>query len=251
MPCILHDDNAYLVVSKQPNQLVYKSYYSRNIKSIPLLNELEQILAYKLYPIHRLDYKTSGLLLFAKSSESAKELQQTFEKREVTKTYLALVRGFFNPSDGSIDSPVKHPETGKYRDAETAYQTLLQIQLPFPVKPYDSSRYSLMILKPKTGRMHQLRKHMNKVAHPIIGDHKYGNRHHNQFFENHWKCPYLLLHAYSLNLQMNEKELDLTVPVSNAWSELLEKLIRHGEIIYQAEDYERLAKLNKWPVLNH
>src|SRR6056300_771815 len=104
MPCILHDDNDYLVVSKQPNQLVYKSYYSRNIKSIPLLNELEEILAYKLHPVHRLDYKTSGLLLFAKSSESAKELQQTFEKREVTKTYLALVRGFFNPSDGSIDS---------------------------------------------------------------------------------------------------------------------------------------------------
>lgn len=249
MSIIIKDHPDFIAVSKPHNQLVYKSYYSRNIKTKPLLNELEEELGYKLYPIHRLDYKTSGLLLFAKSSATAKELQQLFEKRLIQKTYLALVRGFFKEREGVIDSPVKHPESGVYLEAETDYHSLLEIELPYPVQPYETSRYTLVVLKPKTGRMHQLRKHMNKVAHPIIGDHKYGNRHHNRFFESHWSFPDMLLHAHQLTLSAPFEQEVLVANVPKTWNILLEKLLIEGIIHYTSTDYKQYAEADNWKSL--
>lgn len=248
MACILLDHTDYIVTAKRPNQLVYKSYYSRNISSLPLLNELEQNMEQKLYPIHRLDYKTSGLLLFAKSSDAARHFQQAFEKRSPTKTYLALVRGFFDQKSGVINTPVKHPETGKYQEAETYYETVLELELPYPVQPYSTCRYSFVIFQPKTGRMHQLRKHANKVAHPIIGDHRYGNRHHNQFYAQQWAFANLCLHAWTLEIEdLSGKALKLEVPLPSAWNVLFESLFREASITFQSIAYEDIAKGNDLP----
>lgn len=195
---IVFEDEYCLLVNKPNNVLVHHSYYSRNIKDDSLLQLLrKQFINQNFYPIHRLDRKTSGLILLSKKKEFVSKFQELFISNNIQKKYYSFVRGFCNEL-GTIDTPVKNPDTGVYKDALTHYKRISQIELKIPVIPYPTSRYSILELEPKTGRMHQLRKHMNKIAHPIIGDHKYGNRHHNQMFENEFGLDLLFLHAYSL-----------------------------------------------------
>ncbi|CAG0911716.1 unnamed protein product, partial [Cyprideis torosa] len=87
------------------------------------------------------------------------------------------------------------------KDAVTDYRCLLQTELPFPVGRYQTTRYSLVELNPKTGRKHQLRRHMKHISHPIVGDTTHGNGQHNQFFREHFGCHRLLLHARSLQVE--------------------------------------------------
>jgi tRNA pseudouridine65 synthase len=223
---IIYDDEYCIVVNKPNNILVHHSYYSRNITDDSLLQLLrKQFVNQNFYPLHRLDRKTSGLLLLAKKKEYISKFQDLFTSHSIQKKYYALVRGYCEES-GKIDSRVKNPDTGVYKDALTLYKKISQIELNIPVSPYSTSRYSLLELQPKTGRMHQLRKHMNKIAHPIIGDHKYGNRHHNQMFETKFGLDYLFLHAHTLEFKhpfIGENiTLNLQVPIF--WRELFKKL---------------------------
>ena len=196
---IVYADASVIVVNKPNDLLVHHSYYARNIREESLVQILRN--ECETYPVHRLDRKTSGIMIFAKDKTTAKYLQDQFEAKQVVKTYFALVRGFTDP-EGRIDSPVKHADTGKYQDALTYYQTIESVEVDFPVNPYPTSRYSLVELSPKTGRMHQLRKHLNKISHPIIGDPKYGNRHHNHEFQERFGHAKLYLHANSLSLKL-------------------------------------------------
>lgn len=222
---ILFSDSNLVIVSKPNNILVHPSYYARNIKTTPLNEVLFEQLGEKLYPAHRLDHKTSGVIIFGKSSESVAEIRKQFEANTVIKEYYALVRGY-TEMEGIIDTPVKNNDTGKYRDALTAYQTLSSVEVDIPVQPYPKSRYSLVKLVPKTGRMHQLRKHMNKISHPIIGDHRYGNRHHNRMFEEQLNLPNLFLHARSIefnDLKTNQP-IRISAPFPDFWTDAMNKL---------------------------
>ena len=196
---ILFEDDDLLVVNKPNNILVYPSYYARNLKG-PKLVDLIANRATKHHPVHRLDYKTSGVIIFAKNPNAAKEIQVQFENNTIEKNYLAFVRGHTDPN-GKIDSPVKNADTGVYKEALTFYTSIQSIEIDIPVEPYPKSRYSIISLNPRTGRMHQLRKYLNKISHPIIGDHKYGNRHHNRMFEEELGLPNLFLHAASIKFQ--------------------------------------------------
>ena len=194
---VIYEDEYCLVVNKPNNLLVHHSYFSRNVEEESLV-ELLRLAGYDHpIPVHRLDRKTSGALLFSKSNEYVKSFQELFENDLIDKKYVALLRGFVNDG-GVIDSPVKN-ERGNYKEALTYFRMFKTKELPIPVTPYNSSRYSLVVMSPKTGRMHQLRIHANKISHPIIGDHKYGNRHHNKMFEDTLNMPNLFLHAYKLN----------------------------------------------------
>ena len=229
---ILFEDEYCIIVNKPNNILVHHSYYARNITEDSLLQLLrKQFDNSNFYPVHRLDRKTSGLLLLTKKKEYISKFQNLFITNQIQKTYYALVRGFCEPK-GIIDTPVKNPDTGIYKDALTIYKRISQIELSIPVVPYSSSRYSILELQPKTGRMHQLRKHMNKIAHPIIGDHKYGNRHHNQMFESEFGLDYLFLHAYLLEFKhpFTDEKIKITIKSPIFWHDLLVKLnweIRH------------------------
>ncbi len=216
IPILYHDDNL-IVVSKPNNMLVHHSYYARNIKTQSLVEFFKG--KFKLYPVHRLDHKTSGLIILAKSSEIAAKIQQQFEKKTIEKKYLALVRGF-TPKEGKIDTPVKNADTGKYKESLTLFRTLQSIEVPIAVEPYSQSRYSLIEFIPKTGRMHQLRKHANKMSHPIIGDHKYGNRHHNRMFAEQLNLPNLFLHAYSLSFDhpITLEKIELKALLPGFWN---------------------------------
>lgn len=196
---IIYEDDYCLVVNKPNNLLMHHSYFSRNIEE----DSLVQLLKLQGYespvPVHRLDRKTSGILLLAKDKEFVKPFQELFDTNAISKKYIALVRGYID-EPGIIDSPVKN-ERGNYKEALTHYKCLDQFELNIPVEPYSTARYSLIEFEPKTGRMHQLRIHANKISHPIIGDHKYGNRHHNRMFEEQLGLPNLFLHAFELKFE--------------------------------------------------
>lgn len=208
---IVFEDDVLIAVNKPNNFLIHQSHYARNITEITLLQKLENQLGYTVYPLHRLDRKTSGIILLLKDKSRVAEFQKLFSNKLIAKTYYAIVRGF-SPASGEINSPVKEDDSGIYKDALTRFETLAQIELPIPVNLHNTSRYSLLKLTPKTGRMHQLRKHMNKINHPIIGDPKYGDRFHNRMFEKEFGSTYLLLHAY---------QIEFTHPVSGQKMKLI------------------------------
>lgn len=217
---VLFEDDYCLIVNKPNNVLVHHSYYSRNIKDDSLLQLLrKQFEGSNFFPVHRLDRKTSGIIVLAKDKTYVSKFQALFTSDSIQKKYYALVRGFCEAA-GRIDSRVKNPDTGVYKEALTLYKTISQITLNIPVQPYDTSRYSVLEFEPKTGRMHQLRKHANKMAHPIIGDHKYGNRHHNQMFESNFDLDLLFLHAHSLSFThpFTDENLCITKKTPSFWN---------------------------------
>ncbi len=219
---VLFEDDYCIIVNKPNNILVHHSYYSRNITDDSLLQLLTKQFNCKHYPVHRLDRKTSGVILLAKDKSNVNLFQDLFIQQAITKKYLALARGYCQDI-GKIDTPIKNPDTGVYKDALTCYHTLHKIELNIPVKPYKTCRYSLLSLEPKTGRMHQLRKHLNKISHPIIGDHKYGNRHHNKMFADKFEIDNLYLHAHSLSFvhPFKGEPINVSAPIPYFWSSFI------------------------------
>jgi tRNA pseudouridine65 synthase len=218
---VLYNDDYCIIVNKPENVLVHHSYYARNIKDDSVLQLLrKQFENQNFYPVHRLDRKTSGLLILTKSKHNVSKFQVLFDTKKITKKYKALVRGHSN-DDGVIDTPIKNNETAIYKNALTNYKTLLRYELNIPVIPYSTSRYSLIELEPKTGRTHQIRKHLNKIAHPIIGDHKYGNRHHNQMFEKEFSIDNLFLQAYQLVFKhpFIDESINISIDLPKFWKE--------------------------------
>ncbi|WP_300664565.1 RluA family pseudouridine synthase [Fluviicola sp.] len=218
---VVFEDEQCLVVNKPVNLIVHHSYYARNIEETSLTDLIRVQGWENASPVHRLDRKTSGLLLFAKESKWVAEFQSLFEKDEIEKKYLALLRGFVD-AEGIIDSPVKN-DRGNYKEAKTIFRCLEQFERDYIIPPYEKQRYSLVEMIPVTGRMHQLRIHANKMAHPIINDPKYGNRHHNHYFQEELGIHELFLHAYSLRFQQpfSGELIDLQVDLPEFWSVFL------------------------------
>ncbi len=221
---IIYEDDLIVVVNKPNNYLVHQSHYARNIQEPTLLDILADQFIDPLYPVHRLDRKTSGAIMLARQKEHVSTFQRLFTDQCITKSYYAIVRGFTDEKF-TIDSPVKNNDTGFYKDAITDGKTIHQVELEIPVHPYNSSRYSLVRLTPQTGRMHQLRIHMNKISHPIIGDYKYGDRFHNRMFETEFQCIYMFLHAKHLCFEhpITHEQLDLTADLPEDWIIILNR----------------------------
>ena len=222
---IIYEDEYVLCVTKPNNVLVHHAYHSRNMSDEKsLLQLIQEQIGLKTYPIHRLDRKTSGAILLAKNKEYVSEFQDLFTNNEIQKIYYGVVRGF-SPASKTIDSPVKGRDANVHKEALTELKTLENITLEIPVKPYDTSRYSLVELFPKTGRMHQLRVHSNKISHPLIGDTKYGDKNHDVMFDENFGFKNLFLHAGKLEFThpfTNEK-LILKASFPKDWIALFEK----------------------------
>jgi len=220
---ILFEDDFILVVNKPNNVLIHKSYYARNITTPTLLHILKEQIGVALFPVHRLDRKTSGILILAKQKEIVAEFQELFNENKIQKTYIAIVRGIVE-SSSIIDSPVKNPDTKVYKKAETHCKPMFSKELDIPVHPYETSRYSLVQLSPSTGRMHQLRIHLNKVSHPIVGDYKYGDRFHNRMFENEFNCHNLFLHAVLLEFThpKSNNHIKISAPFPSDWNKIFD-----------------------------
>lgn len=205
---ILHIDPDLVAVDKPPGLLVHRSAIDRH-ETRYALQILRDQLGQRVYPVHRLDKPTSGVLLFALNVDTAQRLTQQFAAGQVRKTYLAVVRGHALES-ASIDYALREeldPMTDALADAAkpaqpaiTHYRRLATAELPYPVGRYPTCRYSVLEVNPATGRKHQIRRHMKHIFHPVIGDTTHGDGRHNQFFREHIGCRRLLLAATGLDL---------------------------------------------------
>lgn len=216
---ILYEDEYIICVTKPNNVVVHHAHHSRNVADEDsLLQLLFNQFNKKFYPIHRLDRKTSGIILLAKETSFVSKFQELFTNNEIQKTYYGVVRGHA-PESLVIDSPVKGRDANVHKDAETHLKTIHKVVIDIPVKPYDSSRYSLVEMRPKTGRLHQLRIHTNKISHPLIGDPKYGDKNHNVMFIDNFNCENLFLHAHSLEFKhpFSDEKLFIKSDFSKDW----------------------------------
>lgn len=222
---ILFQDEHIVVIDKPSGLLVHRTALARGETEFAMQMLRDQI-GQHVFPIHRLDRPTSGLLVFALSSEVARKLSDAFAERQVIKTYHAMVRGYM-PEQGVIDYPLteeldavadKHAsQEATAKEAITEFETLRKVELPFKVsKKHDSSRFSLVKCKPTTGRKHQIRRHFAHLRHPIIGDTNHGDGRQNRFFREAFNSHRLLLIASAIQFQhpvtSEEIHLELELP---------------------------------------
>lgn len=209
---IVYQDDYLIAINKPHGLLVHRSSIAQDTKEFALQQLKAQIGRY-VSPVHRLDRKTSGVLLFALEKEVEKAMHQKFMNGEVEKEYLAIVRGY-TLDDMEIDYPLMK-ENGTIQEAFTAFKTLKRAELPIPLGKYDTSRYSLIEAKPTTGRMHQLRKHFAHIFHPIIGDRKHGCNKQNRLFKEKFEMTTMLLHASKLQFDhpITKQEITISAPV--------------------------------------
>ena len=231
---IIYQDEYLVAINKPSNLLVHRSWIDKDETRFAIQILRDQIGQY-VYPLHRLDKPTSGVLIFALSKEIAKAVSEQMQENGFQKEYLAIVRGYTQES-GNIDYALKEvldkmtdakARTDKEaQSAVTHYEKLAQIELPFEVGRYKTARYSFIKLFPQTGRKHQLRRHMKHILHPIVGDTKYGRGEHNRFFRDEYDSHRLLLHACELRLNhpVIGKELRLRARVEGSFLDVIKKL---------------------------
>lgn len=195
---ILFQDKHLVAINKPHGLLVHRSKIARDAQEFAL-QLLKSQLNRWVNPVHRLDRKTGGVLLFALDKETEKAMQQQFSENKVQKKYLAIVRGH-TPDFEEIDYPLRK-ENGTLQEAFTAYTTLHRAELPFALGAHQTSRYSMVEARPTTGRMHQLRKHFSHIFHPIIGDRTHGCNKQNRMFKADFEMETMLLHASKLSFQ--------------------------------------------------
>ena len=231
---ILYHDEHLVAVNKPSGLLVHRSMIDRHETRFAIQLVRDQI-GQRVYPMHRLDKPTSGVLLFALNPDIARLMTEAFTTSQVSKTYLAVVRGYINEAD-IIDYPLKE-ELDKIADRDarqdkaaqsaiTHYKRLGTVELPYPVGRYQTARYSLVELKPQTGRKHQLRRHMKHIFHPIVGDTTHGDGKQNTFMRQQFDCHRLLLHAAELSFihPVTQQAITLRAGLDEVFSEVIEAM---------------------------
>jgi len=216
---ILFEDENLIAVSK-PEGLASIAENDSTIDSLHTL--LEKKLSQKLFIVHRLDKEVSGVILFAKNTQTHKLLNRQFNNRTISKYYLALVHGNVEDDNGKINKPIREFGSGrmgvdepKGKPSETKYHV---------VKRY--GEYTLLELNPSTGRRHQLRVHLYHLGHPVVGDLRYGNK------NSQIKFPRLMLHAKSLEFIIpNGKQIIVEAEIPDSFKDILNNL--KSEIVLQ------------------
>jgi tRNA pseudouridine65 synthase len=229
---IVYRDDDYIAVFKPAGLVVHRSKFTRADEPILLQTLRDQIDQY-VFPVHRLDRPTAGLILFGLNSSAAAKMVELFTNRHVTKHYQALVRGFA-PDSGSIDKPLREkygeelfPEStvdNPTQEAMTTFNTLARFTAPWPIGDFPEARFSLLEIQPFTGRWHQIRRHLNHIAFPVIGDHRHGDHRYNQLVFGQTGVYRMLLTAM---------RLDFRHPISG---EL------HSVVVSRGSEFDRLLK---------
>ena len=183
---LLHLDDRLAAFAKPSGMLVHRGWGDADVVAVDLVREA---FGGRVHPVHRLDRATSGVLLFALDPEAAAALCGMFERGEVHKTYFALVRGVA-PEEGVIDHPIPRTEDGPRVPAVTAFR-----------RRYVFERWSLVEARPATGRLHQIRRHLKHISHPIVGDVNYGKGEINRLFRERFGLRRLALHASALRFE--------------------------------------------------
>lgn len=228
VPQILFQDESILALFKPSGWFVHPPEdprHRRGLKRKTCVQWLSDTHEIKASPAHRLDAGTEGVLVFGKTKTALQNLNEQFHSKSVQKIYHAVVRGWINPADGKIELPLELDSTSKLVDCLTHYSTLGQIEKDFsPTPKFLKSRYSLLQVTPETGRFHQIRRHMNRISHPIIGDSEHGDIRHNKYFRETLGLEGLCLKALKISLSH---------PVSNTALTFESLLTPKWEMIYK------------------
>jgi len=231
---ILYQDEFLVAVDKPAGLFVHRSFMDKDEIHFALQLVRDQIGQY-VYPLHRLDRPTSGVLLFALTKDVARLMGQAFSDRDITKTYYALTRGHLL-NDGVVDYPLKEKlddlgdkNVSRDKDAQSAqtdYQAMASASLPIPLGKYDSVRYSLIKCHPHTGRRHQIRRHLAHLRHPIIGDINYGDNKQNPFFTEHFGFKRLMLIAKQVDFihPITKLAISITAEFDEQWLQVFNEL---------------------------
>jgi tRNA pseudouridine65 synthase len=181
---VLREERRFVAVAKPSGVAVHHGWSHDGEVALALTRDA---LGRYVFPVHRLDRPTSGVLLFALDAEGARTLHEMFEDGRMDKRYLALVRGVM-PEQGTIDHPIPRREDGPRVPAVTSFQRL-----------WAGDHISLVEARPHTGRLHQVRRHLKHLSHPVIGDANYGKGALNRAYREQSGLARLALHAAKLS----------------------------------------------------
>lgn len=230
---IIYQDEYLVAINKPSGLLVHRSLLDKHETQFAVQLLRDQI-GQRVFPVHRLDRPTSGVLVFALSADIARKLGEQFAAQLIEKTYLAIVRGHIM-DEGIIDYALKEKldkvadkmakQDKPAQEAVTLFNRLDKFELPFAVSKYASARYSLVKLSPKSGRKHQLRRHLVHINHPIVGDTAHGDGKHNSFIRQQFNFNQLALTCKSMRIKHPESKepLVLSSELDRNIFELLEK----------------------------
>jgi tRNA pseudouridine65 synthase len=236
---IIYQDEYLVAINKPSGLLVHRSMLDKHETQFAVQLLRDQI-GQHVFPVHRLDRPTSGVLVFALSADIARKLGEQFATQVIEKTYLAIIRGHIM-DEGEIDYALKEKldkiadkmtkQDKLAQEAITLFNRLDKFELPFAVSKYASARYSLVQLSPKTGRKHQLRRHLAHINHPIVGDTAHGDGKHNTFIRQ----------------QFNFNQLALTCK-----SMLLKHPVSEAALVLRCDlDKNIFALIEKWQISHH
>jgi len=221
---LLHLDEHLVAIDKPPGLLVHRTQLAAG-EDEAALQRLRDQLGRPVWPVHRLDRGTSGVLLFALSAEMASRLGAMFEQGRMDKRYLALVRGWPAVDAGVIDHPLARdpelPSAGQpLLEAQTGWRVLARAEWPLASDPrFATTRVALLEAEPLQGRRHQIRRHLKHIAHPILGDATHGKGPLNRAVAAWLGVQRLWLHAQSLAFEhpLTGERLMLQAPPGSAW----------------------------------
>lgn len=210
---LLYVDEHVVVANKPSGLLVHRGW--DNDDDVAMFRVRDAIGAY-VYPLHRLDRGTSGALVFARTKEAAQTLARSFEEGLIDKSYLALVRGV-PPEEGVIDYPIPRAENGPRVPAITRFRR---------ARASTVDRCSLVVAFPETGRLHQIRRHLRHINHPLVGDVAYGSGVINRHYRATYALHRLGLHAHAIAFDhpTTKQRISVRAPLPEDFAGALEKL---------------------------
>lgn len=220
---ILYQDEQFVAVNKRSGLVVHPTKLAPD--AVAVLPSLRKQLGRYVYPVHRIDRGTSGIVLFGLDSDAAAQMGELMRSREVDKQYLAVVRGYVD-DHGRIDYAIEDSEKANGKlDSVTEYSCERQVEVPYAVGRYETARYSLVNTRLITGRRHQIRKHFAHLRHPVIGDSTYGDGDHNRLYRQAFRCGRLLLMASSLRFKhpYTNEPVHVTCPIPKRIERLFER----------------------------
>ncbi len=209
---VLYQDDHFVAVDKRSGLVVHPTSMAPD--AIALLPIVRKRMGGWVYPLHRIDRGTSGLVLFALSQEAARRMGALIESRSVDKQYLALLRGYLD--DCRVHRAIDDGEHGgSLVESVTDFYCEARVELPWAVGRYSTARYSLVRARLTTGRRHQIRRHAAHLSHPVIGDTTHGDGDHNRFFRETFRLSRLLLMATSMAFEhpFTQKNVTIEAPI--------------------------------------
>lgn len=202
---IIYEDDWFLVLNKPSGLLTIPTPKNESRTLTSILNEdaKKRCLSYRLYPCHRLDRETSGLIIYAKGKSAQKNMMDAFRQKKVKKTYLAFVQGRLSQEKGDIRYPIE----GK--NAVTGYRVVEK-----------RNGFSIVEATPLTGRTNQIRIHFKQIGHPLLGETKFAFRRDFKL-----KAKRLCLHAKTLSFihPVTEKVISLAAALPPDMEDFLKK----------------------------